>query len=366
MELSKKHILMILLLTVFVFSNLLLLTIERYLITIEGFAECARVSYEDFGKEIAKLDQQMKPLLKNKALTGPLHSGDYLDRNVNSLFSLTRFNLEKIKNRYTTGDITFFYSDLTQLLNDISADRQVSEAEQRFLKDLSAYTSEVIKLHDHYSEKITLLDFNSSFIKKFTYSNQVIDMYYGFFKDTDMLINSERYAYMRDFQGDYSTFDYASAEKICHEVYAQLIGGKPLTYNNKKEIYKRDLVFQTMPLDQDLFSPEAFNKTDHDYFVRFSKDYSGIFISINSYNDSGEVLSPSVLGQKAEVLANKISTKAKRLETHLDDAYANPDKSTFKYTFLVNPKGQTDEERNMNIELLKSGEVLSIWLPILP
>lgn len=59
---------------------------------------------------------------------------------------------------------------------------------------------------------------------------------------------------MRDFEGDYSNFDYEAAEKACMMIYHKLIAGEPLKYNNKNEIHKQNLIYKTKPLTDDILN----------------------------------------------------------------------------------------------------------------
>ncbi len=367
MELRKRRAITgIVLITLICASWIFTALFNRYALGMDAFKESAGQAYKDFGNEIDLLNEQLQ-LLENKDSKATVdHSRDYINSYVLQALHSSRYNLEKIDKRYTLGNVEFFYIDITPRLGRIMADGQISEAEHRFIKDLSTFTKEVARIHKLHLESVDYRGEKDYFRKEKIFNKQISWVYNKFFFDTDLLYDSETYKFMRDFEGDYSDFDYESAEKACMVIYDKLIAGEPLKYNNKNEVHKQNLIFKTKPLTDDILSLGDLTQTTPTYELRLDKYNNRLMIELDTGYRNTETNDTTLMNKKAEQLAKTIYKDAKRLSA---DYSPGPNKSrktvsSGYFIYLVNPKGKTDEDRNMNIQLMTDGEIVYISMPL--
>lgn len=368
MELRKRRAITgIVLITLICTAWIATALFNRYSIGIDAFRESAGQTYKDFGTEIDRLDENLQ-LLENKNPNSTFaHSGDYVNSYVLQALFTSRYNLEKMDRRYTLGNIDFFYIDITPRLDRIMADGKISEAEHRFIKDLSAFTKNVKKIHMQHLESVDYRGETDHFKKEKIFNKQISWVYNKFFFDTDLLYDSETYQFMREFEGDYADFNYEASEKACIAIYDKLIAGEPLKYNNKNEIYKQNLIYKTKPLTSDILEFANLDQTQPTYTLTLDKGTHRLVISLDSGYQNTETTDTTLMNKKAEQIAKTIYKDAKRLSV---DYGSDPNNSNSKavssgnYNYLVNPKGKTDEDRNMNIQLMTDGEIVYISMPL--
>ncbi len=333
--------------------------IRRLSLAHEAFRSEAVLNYKQFGIELKSLQSYLDARLSEE---GSVHSESKFPMFIFTIDSLhlSKVTFERIEKNYNADSILFFYIDLPEKLNTITADHKITASERRYIEDVLSLTTKLSKAHQQALERVGYKNERDVDLKALSLNHSISKVYHDFFDYAGLTYELESYQFLRDFQGDYTDFDYAKAQKIARILYTRLVNGPPLKYSNQTALYSQTLILKTIPPDANPIYFDSSMPTKNDYTLYYYKDSGIIEFSGSNAIDDKTPYDIAVLQKRADEIAKQIHPNAKRVAPESSDTEL-PDTI---FLYRVDIKGSPlKEDQTITIDLLPNGDIRHLRLP---
>ncbi|MGK0465659.1 hypothetical protein [Clostridium sp.] len=300
--------------------------------------------FNDFGTELESFNDQISRTLKIDTYN---KEKDFINREiVSNYFSSSIYAGHYSKGPYMYEYLTFLKFDANDVIKNILSDELISPSEKKYLESLYSYNDELIK---EYKNIVGNAYKNYDFDKQTKLAKNIVKIYSNYSEKSENLLNTEKYSFMKEYEGDSSfkdinEVDYENAKKYCEEVFSKLFKSTPLQEDNSLKINSDTYTFFKTSPSSTFISVDD----ESDYSVEFNKKTKEVTIGGGSFSVPDYGHTEQDLNNTAKKIISKFSDNIIRYDKKIN--YEKDTKiSSIEYSYIEEVDGIYDEMKKIEI-----------------
>ena len=252
---------------------------------------------------------------------------------------------------------------MNNVMVEILSDDKISDSERHYIEALKAFTVEITAIHQKVLGDVKT-DGYIDYDKTKRMSKHIPERYQEFTEAADQLLNEQAYAFMTEYQGDFSDVSFEPVQALVTKLFEKLETGKTLVTDNRSDANNNTYQFDTDVKSGDIMKDLSKPSDQVSYAVFYQKRTKMIDILTVSYS----IGSAENLLSEAEGLA-QANALAKRIEPSAvlasKKTLHNADRKTlegYRFVYQLENKGINQEQQQLTIEIGKTGIITKVRL----
>lgn len=310
--------------------------------------------FKDFGSALEEFNDELFGILIVKDYE--LNNKILFNKHALKSFERSKLYSSKFGSRLSFYDFEDMYTRTNEVIVNIFKDGIVSKSEQKYIITLYDYNKELI---DNYKGIFGLLYDSYNVNLKRKLKRNINSAYADFCENADAKLNSEKYMYLINYQGDYSDFNYIRAENFIYEIFSKLVPNQQLKYNNVNEVNSDMLVYKTHANDDGVNILEK--NPEPQYEVEYNKETKELTVRLFSYIVPPQRLKEEEIDSLADEIIKKFNYDGFLYERELTvDSEGELNRINYLY---INKIGDVyDKQQEVRISITSYGIVDEFYI----
>lgn len=231
--------------------------------TIGEYKNRMYYDFKDFGTALEKFSDELFGILILKDYE--LSNKVLFNKDALKSFERSKRDAANFGSNLSYYDFEDLYARINEVIVNIFNDGIINSSEREFIMTFYEYNKELIENYKDIFGPLYNTN-NTNYRRRF--ERNIDRAFADFCENADSKLNSDKYMNLISYQGDYSDFDYISAENFINDIFSKVVPAQHLKYNNKNEISTDMLVYTTHAEDDEINilekNPEPQYKVEYD------------------------------------------------------------------------------------------------------
>jgi hypothetical protein len=308
--------------------------------------------FKDFGEELENSNEQISQILKINIYD---KEKQIINPQIVLNFYRSNMSVQRISKGKGYDDYVTMYLSASKVIKDILADDLISPSEKKYLESLYSYNDELIK------ECKSIIgtayeDFDFDKLKEL--EKNIVKIYNNYSKKSEELLYTEKYRFMKDYTGDFSSkhfskVSFEDAKKYCNELFSKLIKNRSLLEENNSGKNVAEYVFKTNLLSTtSVIGSGPSDKPS--YQVGFNRKTNEVLLSATSFTIENIRHTEQELDNTAKEIISKFSDGTFRYSKKVNYEKATQIRN-IEYSYIEEINGVYDEMKKIEIHLERQG-----------
>lgn len=308
-------------------------------------------NFEDFGIELEVFNDELSKIL---ILNEYDHYKEkvYMNENIRKEFYRSNYNASDMGNGHWATEYNFMYGNVNDVIHNILLDEKITPTEEKYLKNLYAYTEELIK---EYRQIVGNSPESYNYKKQRNLENQIVDIYNDYSQKADDLLCSKEYSFLKTYHGDFKHMDFKKAKTYCEEIFSKLVPNQILKHDNQEDVNHKEYVFKTSLKEGLPSNLKQLQNDQAEYEVSYNKITKKVKVRATSYHVPPKRKKESEIDKIADETIKQFNKntiqykrKAKYDKTKLD---------YIEYTYIEKINDLYDETKKIKMDITGNGLV---------
>lgn len=339
---------------------------DKYYEGYEDYQNMMVYLFEDFGLELANIDKQLGVVLENKNLT--MSDSNYVDPILAKYLLFANYHAADQGDFREKSNYIFMYRNVNQIMQTITSDKILTKSEKLYIQTLQDYTQMLIKSHNLIMEAQKE---SYDYKKGIRFRKKIAKVYESFSNTAQTLLQSPKYAFLENYQGDFESFDIEHAEKVCNELLLKINKDKKFVFDDRNEVNLQILMFRTNLEETDFLSMKSVRSDQIDYEITYQKvtrevvlrSYREGWVRDEPYKPYNKATIEANLDQMATKISqtiNKNTVLSKRKIHYQKNDGKNVTIGEIEYVFTQKINDIDTNPKNINIRISEDGLINEI------
>ncbi|MCT4617863.1 MAG: hypothetical protein N4A62_00485 [Marinisporobacter sp.] len=308
-------------------------------------------NFEDFGIELEVFNDELSKIL---ILNEYDHYKEkvYMNENIRKEFYRSNYNASDMGNGHWATEYNFMYGNVNDVIQNILSDEKITPTEEKYLKNLYAYTEELIK---EYRQIVGNSPESYNYKKQRKLEKQIVDIYNDYSQKADDLLCRKEYSFLKTYHGDFKHMGFKKAKTYCEEIFSKLVLNQILKHDNQEDVNHKEYVFKTSLKEGLPSNLKQLQNDQAEYEVSYNKITKKVKVRATSYHVPPKRKKESEIDKIADETIKQFNKNA--IQYKRKAKYDKTKLDYIEYMYIEKINDLYDETKKIKMDITGNGLV---------